>query len=218
MRNSQPQSISVATCSTIIRFEGWYGGHLKLHILEQNLYSWRDFLSFDPCTVCISIAIRSINNLKCLVCTLHTLKFNRMKETGFTEEAGKIAWPMQLILIISLEQSKTFAKMSHVENLIPNLKSSDQVSNALEMHTCQRIQKLISRNTPPVITDSEMMREKAIMTIVVVPQFRSPWEVDTLFWWAAGSLESPARLRSAQTPGLSSDWSSCCIETLRDEQ
>jgi hypothetical protein len=295
MRNFQPQSISVATCSTIIRSEGRYGGHLKLHILEQNLYSWRDFLSFDPCTVCISITSRLINTLNRLVCTLHTLKVDRMKESGFTEEAGKncvtnavnldhllgaisdicknvtcwethpkseLEWPSEQCprhaymskkpisrstspvitdwddersyydtiwkltgwknldlqrKLGKIEQSQTFAKTSHVEKLIPNLNSSDRVSNVLDMHTCQRTQKPISRSTPPVITDWEMMWE-AIMTIVVEPQFRSPSEVHTLFWGAAGSLGSPAKLPSAQTPGLSSDWSSCCIERLRDEQ
>lgn len=52
-------SIVVATCSAITRIEGWYGGHLKLHKLEQSLYSLKDFLSFDPCTMCILIAICS---------------------------------------------------------------------------------------------------------------------------------------------------------------
>ena len=221
MRNSQPESISVATCSTIIRSEGRHGGHLKPHILEQNLYSWRDFLSFDPCTVCISIAIRLINNLKRLVCTLHTLKVDRMKESGFTEEAGKNCMTNAVNLDHLLGPISDICK--NVTCWETHSKSevewpSDRVSNVLDMHTCQRTQKPISRSTPPVITDWEMMREEAIMTIVVEQQFRSPSEVDTLFWGAAGSLGSPAKLPSAQTPGLSSDWSSCCIERLRDEQ
>ena len=64
-------------------------------------------------------------------------KLTGWKNLDLQRKLGKIAWPMQLILIISLEQSQTFAKMSHVENLIPNLKSSHRVSDALEMHTCR---------------------------------------------------------------------------------
>ena len=53
------------------------------------MYSWRDFHSLDPCTVCILVAIRLVEHLKRLVYTLHTVKGDKMKDSGFTEACGK---------------------------------------------------------------------------------------------------------------------------------
>lgn len=92
-----------------------------------------------------------------------------MKESGFTEEAGKNC------MIVAVHVDHLLGAISTLKTLlgIPNLKSSHRVSNALE-HVKDLIQKLISRNTPPVISDWEMMRGEATMTTVVEPQFRSP--------------------------------------------